>query len=40
MQVFVNGEFIGGSDILMGMHQSGDLKGVLEGGNNAAEGQS
>lgn len=25
-QVFVNGEFIGGSDILMNLHESGDLK--------------
>ena len=25
-QVYVNGEFVGGSDILMGMHESGELK--------------
>ena len=25
-QVYVNGEFVGGSDILMNMHESGDLK--------------
>ena len=25
-QVYIDGEFVGGSDILMGMHKSGDLK--------------
>lgn len=25
-QVYIDGEFVGGSDILMGMHESGDLK--------------
>ena len=25
-QVFLDGEFIGGSDILMNLHESGDLK--------------
>ena len=29
-QVFVNGEFIGGCDILVEMHESGDLKKLLE----------
>lgn len=30
-QVYVNGKFIGGSDILMEMFQSGDLQKLLEG---------
>ena len=25
-QVYIDGEFVGGSDILLGMHESGDLK--------------
>ncbi|KAH9479726.1 Monothiol glutaredoxin-5 [Psilocybe cubensis] len=29
-QVYVNGEFIGGCDILIGMHQSGELETLLE----------
>ncbi|KAJ3299268.1 monothiol glutaredoxin grx5 [Borealophlyctis nickersoniae] len=29
-QVFVKGEFVGGCDILMGMHQSGELQTFLE----------
>ncbi|GLC32963.1 hypothetical protein PLESTB_000385900 [Pleodorina starrii] len=29
-QVFVNGEFVGGCDILMGMHDSGELEKMLE----------
>ena len=29
-QVFVNGEFIGGCDIITEMHQSGELKKLLE----------
>lgn len=29
-QVFVNGELIGGCDIVLEMHQSGELKNVLE----------
>ncbi len=29
LQVFVNGEFIGGCDILMGMHDSGELEKLL-----------
>ncbi len=29
-QLYVNGEFIGGSDILAEMHENGELKRVLE----------
>jgi monothiol glutaredoxin len=29
-QVYVNGEFVGGSDILIEMYQSGELQQVLE----------
>lgn len=29
-QLFVEGEFIGGCDIMMEMHDSGELKTVLE----------
>ena len=29
-QLYVNGEFIGGSDIMIEMHQSGELKELLE----------
>ncbi|KDR67607.1 hypothetical protein GALMADRAFT_257829 [Galerina marginata CBS 339.88] len=29
-QIYVNGEFVGGCDILIGMHQSGDLETLLE----------
>ncbi len=29
-QLYVNGEFIGGCDIVTGMHQSGELKTLLE----------
>ena len=29
-QVFIGGEFVGGSDILMGMHQSGELAEQLQ----------
>ena len=29
-QVYVRGEFVGGADILHGMHQSGELEKVLE----------
>uniref|UniRef100_M1CRX9 Monothiol glutaredoxin-4 n=1 Tax=Solanum tuberosum TaxID=4113 RepID=M1CRX9_SOLTU len=28
-QIFINGEFIGGSDIILNMHQSGELKEKL-----------
>ncbi|EIN03909.1 glutaredoxin-like protein [Punctularia strigosozonata HHB-11173 SS5] len=29
-QLYINGEFIGGCDILLGMHQSGELENLLE----------
>ena len=29
-QLYLNGEFVGGCDILMGMHQSGELGKLLE----------
>ena len=29
-QLYVNGEFIGGCDIVLGMHESGELKEVLD----------
>jgi monothiol glutaredoxin len=29
-QIFINGEFVGGCDILLGMHQSGELESLLE----------
>ncbi|TFK39482.1 thioredoxin-like protein [Crucibulum laeve] len=32
-QVYVNGEFVGGCDILLGMHQSGELETLLENNN-------
>lgn len=32
-QVFIKGEFVGGSDILLNMHQNGQLKELLEGIN-------
>ncbi|MFY9479388.1 MAG: Grx4 family monothiol glutaredoxin [Pseudomonadota bacterium] len=31
-QLYVNGEFIGGSDIMMEMYQAGELQQVLAGG--------
>ncbi len=30
-QLYVNGEFVGGSDILTEMHQSGELQKMLQG---------
>ncbi|EPS64437.1 glutaredoxin [Genlisea aurea] len=30
-QIFINGEFVGGSDIILSMHQSGELKDILNG---------
>jgi glutaredoxin-related protein len=30
LQVFINGQFVGGSDILMSMHESGELEKVLD----------
>ncbi len=35
-QLFVKGEFIGGSDIMMEMYQSGELQQVLGTGTQAA----
>lgn len=35
VQIFIKGEFVGGSDILMGMHQSGELTDALEGTEKA-----
>ena len=29
VQIYVNGEFIGGSDLLMEMHQKGELDSVF-----------
>lgn len=29
-QLYINGEFIGGSDIMMEMHESGELKTLLD----------
>jgi len=34
-QLYVKGEFIGGSDILMEMYESGDLQQMLGAGNQA-----
>jgi monothiol glutaredoxin len=34
-QVFVDGEFVGGSDILMNMHQSGELTTLLHSGDKS-----
>jgi len=28
-QLYVNGEFVGGADIMLGMHQSGELQALL-----------
>jgi monothiol glutaredoxin len=33
-QLFVNGELVGGSDIVIDMFQSGELKGLLENAAN------
>jgi monothiol glutaredoxin len=30
-QLYINGEFVGGSDIMMEMHESGELKQILAG---------
>lgn len=38
-QVFIGGEFVGGSDILLSMHQSGELKDALEKAAQAAQQQ-
>ena len=37
-QVYVGGEFVGGSDILMQMHQAGELKELIEQATAAAQG--
>jgi monothiol glutaredoxin len=37
MQIFIKGEFVGGSDILHEMHQKGELKAALEGVKQAEE---
>jgi len=36
-QLYIKGEFVGGSDILMGLHQSGDLKALLSDGPEEAK---
>ena len=35
-QLYVNGEFVGGSDILREMYQSGELQKLLEGASQKA----
>lgn len=35
-QIFIDGEFIGGSDILQQMHASGELREALQGGDAGA----
>lgn len=30
-QLYINGEFLGGSDIMMEMHESGELKTMIDG---------
>ncbi len=30
-QLYINGEFVGGSDIMLEMYQSGELAGMVEG---------
>ncbi len=30
LQIFIKGEFVGGADILMSMHESGELSKTLE----------
>ena len=34
-QIYVDGEFLGGSDILMQMHQAGELKDLIEAATDA-----
>lgn len=36
-QVYVDGEFIGGSDILMGLHQSNELEALLKGKSGGSD---
>ncbi|KAF6171939.1 hypothetical protein GIB67_011836 [Kingdonia uniflora] len=39
-QIFIKGEFVGGSDIILNMHQSGELKQKLSGNaSEASEGK-
>eukprot|EP01138_Halocafeteria_seosinensis_P002033 gb/GECG01002082.1/.p1 GENE.gb/GECG01002082.1/~~gb/GECG01002082.1/.p1 ORF type:complete len:158 (+),score=17.39 gb/GECG01002082.1/:1-474(+) len=38
-QLYVNGEFIGGCDIVINLHQSGELKEILEGISNNSKGE-
>lgn len=35
-QLYVNGEFVGGSDIMREMYQSGELRKILEGAKQQA----
>jgi monothiol glutaredoxin len=35
-QLYVNGEFVGGSDIMKEMYQSGELQKLLQGAKNPA----
>ena len=35
-QLYVNGEFVGGSDIMKEMYESGELRKVLEGAKQSA----
>lgn len=37
-QVFVKGEFVGGSDILMEMHKSGELEKLVDSASLSASG--
>ena len=30
-QIFINGEFVGGCDVVLEMHQNGELKKLIEG---------
>lgn len=36
-QLYVNGEFIGGCDIITGLYESGELKGVVKGDEETKE---
>ena len=36
-QVYVDGEFIGGSDILMDLHRNGELEAMLQSGATKTE---
>jgi monothiol glutaredoxin len=39
-QVFISGEFVGGADILKQLHDSGELKGMIEGAKAATSSGS